>query len=110
MQMFNLSTINAYPVIEINGLRKYTNYSFRVQVVNSAGAGNYSPPFYLMTDQDSKCTVFNCTKPIISHTDVKPFDNSMVGNVASPEPKGLIDNSIFSVYRPSKDYTGLLNS
>ena len=59
MQIFNISTIDANPAIDINDLRKYTNYSFQVQVVNSVGAGNYSPPFYLMTDQDSKYATFD---------------------------------------------------
>ena len=53
-QVFNILSNGSSPEIHIAKLRKFTNYSFSIQVVNSKGKGNFSHNINVTTDEDSK--------------------------------------------------------
>ena len=41
-------------MFSVSGLQPFTNYTFRVRAVNSAGNGDYTPLRAIQTDQDSE--------------------------------------------------------
>ena len=60
-EIFNITSNGSVSEIRIQNLRKYTNYSFSIQVFNSKGKGNFSKVIEMTTDEDSKyrvCSVF----------------------------------------------------
>ena len=46
----------------LTGLNKYTNYSITVSASTSRGAGNFSSPIFIVTDEDSKWQIYDIVR------------------------------------------------
>ena len=53
-EVFNITTSDPTAKIHVPNLRKFTDYTMRVQVYNRKGRGNFSAPIRVRTAEDSK--------------------------------------------------------
>eukprot|EP00795_Rhopilema_esculentum_P002629 gene2630-826_t len=90
-QVFNISSNGSSPEIRLPKLRKFTNYSFSIQAVNSKGKGNFSHNINVTTDED---------KPDASPTFVETWPSKFdaIKVYWSPIPESL-RNGIILGYR-----------